>query len=121
MEYEFDFTQNTIVRKDLKISKGKLCSQVAHAAVLAVEKAKLQYPDWYRNWIEEGQRKVILKASSLKELNNLKKRAGQMELPYALVRDKGLTEVPPNTVTCIGIGPAPKSILNKLTRNLPLL
>ncbi|TMI59245.1 hypothetical protein E6H18_00155 [Candidatus Bathyarchaeota archaeon] len=38
-----------------------------------------------------------------------------------LVRDRGLTQVPPGTITCLGLGPAPADLLDSLTGNLTLL
>jgi PTH2 family peptidyl-tRNA hydrolase len=55
------------------------------------------------------------------ELSELETRAREMGLPYALVIDRGLTEVPPGTVTCLGIGPAPMEEVDKITQSLPLL
>lgn len=117
----FRYTQNIIVRHDLKISKGKLCGQVAHAAVSAAEEARKSHREWLEEWWGEGQRKVVLKVNSLQALLELKAAAAATRLPYALVEDRGLTELPPGTVTCLGVGPAPIPLIDKVTGKLPLL
>jgi len=58
---------------------------------------------------------------SEKELLELQEQVEELGLPCALIVDRGLTEIPPNTVTCLGIGPAPAEKVDKLTGNLPLL
>jgi len=35
--------------------------------------------------------------------------------------DRGLTEIDPGTITCIGIGPDEERVLDKITGNLKLL
>lgn len=121
MDSDFNYTQNIIIRSDLKISKGKLCAQVAHAAVSASETARNTHNEWWINWLNEGQRKVVLKAASLEDLGKLKAEADKLSLPVALIEDRGLTEVPPGTVTCLGIGPAPTNMVNRITGKLQLL
>lgn len=103
------------------MSKGKLCGQVAHAAIAASEMARKKKNNWWELWIDEGQRKIVLKVSSLQELIEQKEKAEQAGVPAALIQDRGLTELPPGTVTCLGIGPAPTSVVDRLTRKLPLL
>jgi PTH2 family peptidyl-tRNA hydrolase len=58
---------------------------------------------------------------SERELRELEEQAKELGLPHALIVDKGLTEVPPGTVTCLGIGPAPSDKVDKITGGLPLL
>jgi PTH2 family peptidyl-tRNA hydrolase len=69
----------------------------------------------------EGMRKIAVKVQGEKELSELEEAADEMGLPHALIVDRGLTEVPAGTVTCLGIGPAPNNLIDKLTRNLQLL
>jgi PTH2 family peptidyl-tRNA hydrolase len=121
VEAKFNYTQNIVIRTDIKMSKGKLCGQISHAAVSSAEVARKKNPEWWRSWLNEGQRKVVLKARSLEELLELQHKAEELKLPTALVEDRGLTELPPGTVTCIGIGPAPTSLVDKVTRKLRLL
>ena len=108
--------QVIIVRKDLKLKKGKLATQVAHAAVMASEKSRLK-----NQWKKEGQKKIVLWCKDLKELLSLYNRARSKKLPTALVEDAGLTQVKRGTRTCIAIGPAPEERIDKITRKLKLI
>lgn len=118
---EFHYKQVIIFRADLKMSKGKIAAQAGHAAVSAVEEARKHHKDWLKAWLNEGQCKIIVKVKSEKELLELEKQAKELGLPCSLIIDRGLTEIPPGTVTCLGIGPAPAEQLNKITGKLPLL
>ncbi len=113
-----EYKQCIIVRDDLKISKGKLAVQVAHAAVTTYEFAG---KDIREAWKEGGQKKVVLRVPSLQDLFELKESARKQGLPTALITDAGLTEVPPGTITVLGIGPAEVSELDRITGHLRLL
>jgi len=113
--------QVILVRKDLALPKGKLCVQVAHAALAAYLETEKKHPDWAKKWLENGQKKIVLKVSNLDELLEIYNKAVQHNLPTALIRDAGLTVLPPNTITSLGIGPAPEELLDKITKHLKLL
>ena len=109
-----------IIRIDLKMSIGKIAAQVGHAAVSATEKAKKTHSKWLNEWLKEGQCKITVKANSEEEIYELQKKARKLNIPYALISDKGLTELPAGTITCLGIGPAPSHKINKITGDLTL-
>jgi PTH2 family peptidyl-tRNA hydrolase len=108
------------VREDIEFSPGKMAAQVAHAAVMASLEAKAKTTKWFSEWIREGQKKVVVRAESLGELKALEAAARRLKLPTALVQDAGMTELPPGTVTCLGVGPGPDNIVDQVTGNLPL-
>jgi PTH2 family peptidyl-tRNA hydrolase len=117
----FDYKMVIVVRTDIKMSKGKVAAQAGHAAVSAAEYARKNRPEWWTPWIMEGQCKIAVKAKSETEIIELERRARNSGLPVALIVDRGLTEIPPNTTTCLGIGPAPANKVDAITGKLSLL
>ena len=113
--------QVIVVRKDLRMGIGKIASQVGHAAVLGVERCRKYNKLWLRNWFNEGQPKIVVKVNSFEELLKVQTDAEKLMMPLVIVQDRGLTQIPTGTVTCIGIGPAPSEIIDKVTSNLKLL
>jgi len=118
---EFEFKQVIVLRTDVKMSKGKLAVQACHASVSALENARKMHPSWVKSWLNEGQKKVVAKVRDVESLEKLRCQARKDGLPNALIEDKGLTEIPPGTVTALGIGPAPEEDIDKITCDLPLL
>ena len=118
---EFEYKQVIVFRSDLKLSKGKIAAQAGHAAISAAQEARKRHRDWCDAWLFEGQRKVAVKVKDEDELLELEEQAKDLDLPNALIVDRGLTEVPPGTVTCLGIGPAPEEMVDRLTGKLKLL
>lgn len=116
-----ELKQVIIVRKDLRMGSGKLAAQVAHAAILASEKARNKNFDWFKEWFNVGQPKIILKVNSLNELEKIHKLGQFNNLSPAIVIDAGLTQLDPGTATCVGIGPAPANLIDKITGGLKLL
>ncbi|MBK5190829.1 MAG: peptidyl-tRNA hydrolase [Methanosarcinales archaeon] len=113
-----EYKQCIVLREDLKLSKGKAAVQVAHASILSYDRVPVGDR---KNWKEQGQKKVALKVPSLEELYNVRDDAGKLGLPCAIVEDAGLTEIPPGTVTALGIGPARAEEIDKVTKQLELL
>jgi len=118
---EFKYKQAIVVRSDLEMSRGKIAAQAGHAAVSAAEEARKNHPNWLKAWLKEGQCKIAVKVGSEKELLRLEKETKEMKLPSVLISDRGLTELPPDTITCLGIGPAPSDKVDRITGKLALL
>jgi peptidyl-tRNA hydrolase, PTH2 family len=116
-----EFKQVIVARTDLKMGKGKLAAQVAHAALASAEEAMRRSGDWYDEWKLQGQAKVVVKGNDEAQLQELLRKARSMGLPSALIQDQGLTQLEPGTVTCLAIGPAPSSMVDKITGDLKLL
>lgn len=117
----FNFKQVIVFRSDLKLSKGKAAVQAGHAAVSAAVQSRSTHEEWFENWFREGQCKIAVEVGEEDDMHELEMQANEMGLPCALIVDKGLTEIPPGTVTCLGIGPGPVEKIDKLTRSLSLL
>ena len=102
----------------MKLPRGKLAAQVAHASVAALLEATA---DARRRWVEEGMPKVVLRCESEQELLDLEAAAENAGLPNALIRDAGRTVVAAGTLTCLGIGPADPERLDPVTGALELV
>jgi PTH2 family peptidyl-tRNA hydrolase len=116
-----EFKLVVVVRADLKLKPGKMAAQVAHASVNCAFACKKSDNKWFKKWYDGGQRKVVLKAQDLETLREFQHKARQSMIPHSLITDAGLTEVPPGTVTCLGIGPAPEKDIDVITGELPLV
>lgn len=117
----FAFKQVIAVRTDLKMSKGKTAVQVAHGSLSAYMKTKKFYPDWADKWFSEGQKKITVKIKSEEEMMILAEKARKQEIPFAIINDAGLTQLTPGTATVIGIGPSREQLIDKVSKDLPLL
>jgi PTH2 family peptidyl-tRNA hydrolase len=116
-----EFKQVIVVRKDLRMGTGKIAAQVGHAAVLGVEQSRKSNKLWLKSWFNDGQPKIVVKVSSLEELIQVQSHAEELRIPAVVVQDRGLTQIPSGTVTCVCIGPAPSYIIDKVTSELKLL
>ncbi|MEM3791199.1 MAG: peptidyl-tRNA hydrolase Pth2 [Candidatus Micrarchaeaceae archaeon] len=116
-----EIKQVIVVRTDIKMGIGKLASQVAHASLSSYLETKKVDEEMAKAWIEEGQKKIVLKASSEETLEKLKNAFDFLHIPNALISDAGLTQIEPGTITALGIGPWKASEIDKITGNMKLL
>ena len=107
-----------IARKDLKMSAGKLAVQCSHAAVTSTVNARKTHARLVERWMNGGARKTCLRADDLGTLQRLAGQAQSAGLVTTLVKDAGHTEVPPGTITVLGIGPAPRRAIDALVSDL---
>jgi PTH2 family peptidyl-tRNA hydrolase len=117
----FEYKMCIVLRMDLNMSTGKLIAQAAHAAVGASELGKKENHKAWRRWRDEGAKKVALEAESLEEIEELAEKANKLDIVNILIQDAGHTEVPPGTITALGLGPDRSDLLDKVTGSLPLI
>jgi PTH2 family peptidyl-tRNA hydrolase len=129
--------QVIVIRKDLKMRKGKMCAQAAHASMKVIldemyriefnkDHTKfemiLRHDNPMYQWIEGLFTKIVVGCDSEKELLCLESSANIYSIKNALIKDSGLTEfhgVP--TVTALAIGPDEAEKIDKITGHLKLL
>jgi len=110
--------QAILVRMDLKMPKGKLATQVAHAAVDAVVNSERNMVD---DWLSSGAKKVVLKVADKQELVKYIKLAKEAGLMTSLITDAGMTFFDKPTITCGAIGPNNDEKIDKIVGHLKLV
>lgn len=128
--------QVLVVRKDLKMRKGKIGAQCGHAAMKAMLDAcsltidgdgrrlvRFEYgpSSPWTPWLESGSAKVCVYVESEAELLEVYEKARAAGLVAALVTDSGRTEfggVPTRTV--VAVGPGWVEDIDPITGHLPL-
>lgn len=123
--------QAIIIRKDLKMSPGKIAAQSSHASMKAVldrcnilENRTLfmsNMPEPMYFWLTGIFTKIALGVGSEEEMLDLYEQAVSLDIPCSLITDSGLTVfkgVPTNT--CIAIGPDDSDKIDKITSHLKL-
>ncbi|MDD3178271.1 MAG: peptidyl-tRNA hydrolase Pth2 [Candidatus ainarchaeum sp.] len=114
------YKQVIIVRNDLKLGKGKIAAQVAHAAVSSFLKTEKKNPEISSLWLLEGQKKVVLKIDSKNELLSLFEDIKNI-FPCSLIKDAGLTQLSQPDITCLGVGPIKEDKIDRFTKKYKLL
>jgi len=117
----FEYKMVIVTRKDLKLSKGKLAAQVAHAAVTCALETKKHNNKWFQKWMREGAKKAIVKTDHVDDFSKLKQLADNLKIESIIISDAGHTEIPSGTKTVLGLGPAPTNLIDQITGDLSLL
>lgn len=132
-----------VVRKDLKMPRGKIAAQASHAAVGAVIKAMFGerldksnfgidgegfevtksafVDDATKDWLVGEFTKICVCVESEEELMTIYDKAEKLGLNVCLITDNGHTVfngVP--TKTCLAIGPTYSSLVDPITKELKL-
>lgn len=128
-----DVKQIIVIRRDLKMRRGKEIAQGAHAssAWLAFQVAEALDPRTRSStvvldaaasvWITSSFRKVTLQVQGEQELVDLHEKALALGLKSHLIRDSGRTEfggIP--TLTALAIGPDLASTIDEVTGHLTI-
>jgi PTH2 family peptidyl-tRNA hydrolase len=121
--------QVIVIRKDLKMRRGKEIAQGAHASVKFISHRiqahlkgePLTLSDAELAWFEGNFKKICLIVNSEDELLEIHQKAQDNGLVSSLIQDRGITEfsgVP--TYTCLAIGPDEPDKINQITGHLKL-
>jgi PTH2 family peptidyl-tRNA hydrolase len=122
--------QVIVIRRDLRMRRGKEIAQGAHASMAWLRQRVLQglttsavteLSEVERTWLERSNRKVTVKVSSEPDLLAVYDQAQRAGLVVHLITDGGLTEfggVP--TRTCLAIGPDYDDRIDPVTGDLEL-
>ena len=131
-----------VMRRDLKMRKGKIAAQAGHASVEAVLAAlkkedllgEIELRDGWvtlsdrvkkttplTEWLREGTAKICVYVDSEEELLSVAGKAQEMGVLTALITDAGMTEFHGEpTLTCLALEPLPSEVADQITGKLPL-
>jgi len=126
--------QVIVIRKDLKMRKGKMIAQGAHASMKVFLDNCIKSMDgrtyimmahpvnpWH-SWLNGLFTKVVVGCDSEDELLDLHREAAGNNIPVALIKDSGKTEFHGKaTYTALAIGPDKVDEIDKITGHLKLL
>lgn len=114
-----NIVQVILVNGDVKMGKGKIAGQVAHAvARLERDTEAIRDKRHYALWVANDETKIVKKTS---EANLVHALATFMLQGAREVRDAGKTQVPAGTLTAVALPPLPKNEIPEWIQQLPLL
>lgn len=115
-----------VVRQDLKMGKGKAAAQCSHATLALYKKmmspASAAYnPTMLQRWERgNGQAKITLQVPNQEDMDMLYAQAISLGVNCAIIHDAGRTQIAAGSATVLGLGPAPKVVLDRITLDLKL-
>ena len=117
---EGEIKQVIVIRDDLKLGKGKLAAHVAHASLEGYHSVEATNKEMIKKWEAQGSKKIVVRVENEGAMMEIFARARSV-LPCALIRDAGLTQVPPGTITAMVLGPWRSREIDEFTGGLRLL
>ncbi|OBA24427.1 peptidyl-tRNA hydrolase [Metschnikowia bicuspidata var. bicuspidata NRRL YB-4993] len=115
-----------VVRQDLKMGKGKAAAQCSHATLalykkMATPSSQAYNPEMLHRWeYGNGQAKITLQVPNMEEMDVLFAQAISLGVNAYTVHDAGRTQIAAGSATVLGLGPAPKAVLDQITGGLKL-
>jgi PTH2 family peptidyl-tRNA hydrolase len=108
-----------LVNHDLGMGKGKIGGQVAHAACAQTMhyERNMRNDPVYCTWLATGHTKVVLKATETQLASIADKYKGAV----ISIRDAGLTQIAPGSLTAIAFPPLPHGAVPAELREFKLL
>lgn len=74
-----------------------------------------------RRWERGGQKKIAVQIKSQDEMMELMGVARSLGVTAEVIADAGRTQIDAGSLTVLGVGPAPESLVNQVTGHLKLL
>jgi PTH2 family peptidyl-tRNA hydrolase len=104
-------------------SPGKIGAQCGHATLACYKHFLRHAPSStiLQRWERMGQAKVALQVKGEEELEILQAQAVSLGLVAHIIHDAGRTQIASGSATVLGIGPAPKGVIDQVTGHLKLL
>ncbi|CAI5755524.1 unnamed protein product [Candida verbasci] len=121
-----DIKMTLVIRSDLKMSKGKVAAQCSHATLALYKKITnpdldSYNPNMVKRWeYLNGQAKITLQVPNEEEMDILFAKAISLGINCYIVHDAGRTQIAAGSATVLGLGPAPKKVLDEVTGELKL-
>ena len=115
-----------VIRQDLGMQKGKIAAQCCHAALgcyrmIATDPSRSSYnPTMVNRWLRGGQAKITLKCPNKDVMDELYAKAISLGVNAIVIHDAGRTQIAAGSATVLGLGPAPKAVLDQITGELKL-
>ncbi|KAL6940365.1 Gluconate transport-inducing protein [Hanseniaspora vineae] len=115
-----------VIRQDLQMTKGKIAAQCCHAALacyrlIATDPTRESYNlPMTQRWLSNGQAKITLKCPNKETMDLLFATAMSLGVNSYVVHDAGRTQIASGSATVLGLGPAPKALLDQITGDLKL-
>jgi PTH2 family peptidyl-tRNA hydrolase len=109
--------------------QGKIAAQCGHATLAcykslnqaASSQSSSAEAKILKRWERLGQAKIAVQVKSKDELLTLLGKARSLGVVAQVIQDAGRTQIESGSYTVLGVGPAPKSLVDQITGGLKLL